>query len=123
MDSGSLLIKPEVAQKQIEDEEPVEVVEELPPENLTLPPNTTAEAGLPKRFYASVALDPDRVGRDAGRAADEILSHLSVLPGARVKVTMEIEAETPKGVSEDVQRTVSENASVLKFDSYGFERF
>ncbi len=35
---------------------------------------------------------------------------------------MEIEAEVSDGVSEDVQRTVSENAGVLKFDSYGFER-
>jgi hypothetical protein len=29
----------------------------------------------------------------------------------------------PEGASEHVQRTVSENAEVLKFDSYRFERF
>jgi hypothetical protein len=67
-------------------------------------------------------MNPDRVGRDAGKIADEILSHLSTLPDARLKVSIEIEAEFPEGASEDVQRTVSENAGVLKFDSHGFER-
>jgi hypothetical protein len=37
-------------------------------------------------------------------------------------IGLEIEAELPEGASEDVQRTVSENAGVLKFDSHGFER-
>jgi hypothetical protein len=69
-----------------------------------------------------VTLDPNRVGRDAGRIADEILSHLAALPGAKLSVTMEIEAEAPEGAPEHVQRTVSENAGVLKFDSHGFER-
>ena len=77
---------------------------------------------LLKRFHASVTLDPDRVGRDAGRIADEILSYLSALAGAKVKVIMEIEVQTPEGVPEHVQRTVSENAGVLKFDSHDFER-
>jgi hypothetical protein len=58
----------------------------------------------------------------AGKIADEILSHLSTLPGARLRVSDEIEAEISDGTPEDVQRTVSENAGVLKFDSHGFER-
>jgi hypothetical protein len=77
---------------------------------------------LPRRFHASVTLDPDRVGRDAGRIADKVLSHLSTLPGPKLKVSVEIEAEIPEGAPEDVQRTVSENAGVLKFDSHGFEQ-
>jgi hypothetical protein len=36
--------------------------------------------------------------------------------------SMEIEVETPDGVPEHVQRTVSENAGVLKFDLHSFER-
>ncbi len=77
---------------------------------------------LPRRYYASVTLAPDRVGRDAGRIADEVLSHLATVPGARLRISMEIEAEMPDGASEDVQRTVSENSNQLKFDSHGFER-
>ncbi len=122
MDSSSLLVKPEVAQKQI-GEEP----EPSPGEDRGTPPGgedwTDGQpAALPRRFHASVTLDPDRVGRDAGRIADEVITHLSLLPGATLKVSMEIEAEIPEGVSEDVQRTVSENAGVLKFESYGFEQ-
>jgi hypothetical protein len=123
MDLRSLLVKPEVARKQIEEEEPEDtIVDPPPPVNRPLPPQETTKERLPKRFYASITLDPERVGRDAGRVADEVLSQLSALPGANVKVTVEIETETPEGVPEHVQRTVSENAGVLKFDLHGFER-
>jgi len=45
-----------------------------------------------------------------------------VLPGAKLKVSVEIEAEIPEGAPEDVQLIVSENSGVLKFDSHGSER-
>jgi hypothetical protein len=37
-------------------------------------------------------------------------------------VTVEIEAEAPGGVSEQVQRVVAENCRTLKFKSHGFEK-
>ncbi len=80
-----------------------------------------AEAPRPKRFHGSVTLDPTRVGRDAGRIADEIIAHLVGLMGAEVKVTLEIEAEIPNGAPENVVRTVTENSRTLKFTSQGFE--
>ncbi len=70
----------------------------------------TPEAAKPKRFHGSVELDPTRVGRDAGRIADEVISHLSGLVGANVTVTLEIEAEIPNGAPDNVVRTVTENA-------------
>ena len=51
----------------------------------------------PVRFHGTVALDSTRVGRDAGRIADEVISHLSGLVGAKVTVTLEIHAEVPSG--------------------------
>ena len=36
----------------------------------------------PKRFFGSVALDPTRVGRDAGRVA-EVIQHLAGLMGSK----------------------------------------
>ncbi len=144
LDSSSVLVKPEAARKQIEAEEQEareraerEAGQEIGPDSDTgTQPGVTyaptghgnSQAGdllgptLPRRFHASVTLDPDRVGRDAGKIADEILSHLATLPGARLNVSVEIEADIPEGAPEDVQRTISENASVLKFDSHGFER-
>jgi len=75
----------------------------------------------PKRYHATVALDPMRVGRDAARVADEVIVHLTALGGARVRVTLEIEAEVPDGVPEHVVRIVTENGRALKFESQGFE--
>lgn len=63
-----------------------------------------------------------RVGRDAGRIADEVIAHLAGLVGSRVKVTLEIEAEIPAGAPENVVRIVTENGRTLKFVSQGFER-
>ena len=75
----------------------------------------------PKRFHGSVSLDPSRVGRDAGRIADEVISHLAGLVGSSVKVTLEIEAQVEAGTPENVVRTVTENSRTLKFTTHGFE--
>jgi len=74
-----------------------------------------------RRFHGTVSLDPARVGRDASKIADEVISHLGGLLGSTVKVTLEIEAEIPNGAPENVVRTVTENARTLKFNSQGFE--
>ncbi len=52
-----------------------------------------------KRFHGSVELDPTRMGRDAGRIADEVLSHLTGIVGAKAKITLEIDVEVPNGIS------------------------
>jgi predicted AAA+ superfamily ATPase len=128
IDSSSLLVKPEAAREYLE-KQPQETETTAPPG----PPDggtdvprgadtTPPSPELPRRFYGTVDLDPERVGRDAGRIADELLSHLSALPDAKLRVSLEVEAEIPEGASDDAQRTVLENARVLKFKSPGFER-
>ncbi|MDE2206237.1 MAG: ATP-binding protein, partial [Armatimonadetes bacterium] len=87
---------------------------------LSEPEAVQAPARL-NRFYGSVSLDSTRVGRDAGRVADEVISHLSGIVGANVKVTLEIEAEIPDGAPDEVVRVVTQNSRDLKFDSQGFE--
>ena len=74
-----------------------------------------------RRFHGAVTLDATRVGRDAGRIAEEVVAHLSGLVGAEVTVTLEIEAEIPGGAPDNVVRTVTENSRTLKFGSHGFE--
>ena len=78
-------------------------------------------ARAPKRFHGSVVLDPLRMGRDAGKIAEEVISHLVGLSGSNVKITLEIEAEMPSGAPDQVVRTVTENSRTLKFTSQGFE--
>ena len=51
-----------------------------------------------------------------------MIAHLSSLIGAKVNVTLEIEAEVPAGAPDHVVRTVTENSRTLKFTSQGFEK-
>jgi hypothetical protein len=76
----------------------------------------------PKRFHGTVTLDTARAGRDASRIAEEVIAYLSGLVGARVTITLEIEAEIPNGVPDNVVRTVTENSRTLRFTSQGFEK-
>jgi hypothetical protein len=67
-------------------------------------------------------LDSARVGRDASRIADEVITHLVGLVGSNVKITLDIDAEISAGVPDNVVRTVTENARTLKFGgNSGFE--
>ena len=130
-DSTGFLVKPDVASKQIEAESVIASTPQSPaaPEGTATPPGSehpipgagAAAARKPKRFHGTVTLDPARVGRDAARIADEVISHLASLVGSSVQVTLEIEAEVPGGVPHNVVRTVTENARTLKFDNQAFE--
>jgi len=130
-----LLVKPDAAQKQLAAEAPTTAGGgTTPPTGGTGGGITTTTGGTgggtepptapaaPKRFHGTATLDSKRVGRDAGRIADEVVAHLAGIVGANVKVTLEIEAEIPSGTPEHVVRTVTENCRTLKFDSQGFEK-
>jgi predicted AAA+ superfamily ATPase len=112
-----LLVKPDIAARQLEAEPPPT----LPPDPPPPPPDTPVQQ-LSKRFHGSVTLNATRVGRDAARIADEVISHLTALVGSEVKVTLEIEAQIPNGVPENTARTVTENSRTLKFNTQGFEK-
>jgi len=75
-----------------------------------------------KRFHGSATLSSIRMGADAARIADEILSHLVNHPESTVNVRLEIEADLPGGASDGLIRTVSENCRSLRFTSQGFEQ-
>ena len=132
LDSGDagLIVKPDVARRQLDAEAPPERRPIIDP---VLPPvpgaggeetsgsDPTPVQRLPRRFHGTVALDPARVGRDAGRIAEEVIAHLAGQPGAEVSVTLEIEVRLPHGASEPTVRTVTENSRTLKFRDHGFE--
>lgn len=74
-----------------------------------------------RRYYGSVPVDPRRALRDATDVVNEVLQHLTALPDATVRVTIEIAAELPSGAPDHVVRTVTENARTLKFRESGFD--
>jgi uncharacterized protein len=73
------------------------------------------------RFFASAIVDEHRVGKDAGRIAEEVIQHLTDILGANVEIKIEIQAHFPDGASDQTVRTVTENCKTLKFQTYGFE--
>jgi predicted AAA+ superfamily ATPase len=124
-DSTAMLVKPEAALRQLEADQapPVEPGEGDPARRTSSePPRETPPSLLMRRFHGSVALDPERLGRDAGRIAEEIVQHLTTLPGATVRVTLELDAHVPNGAPDTTVRIVTENARTLKFTSHGFEQ-
>ncbi len=138
--SQSLLVKPEVAQQQLDDEKRKEQRAErsgesettsLPPthnqHNQQLishpyPPTPPSVSPLLRRFYGNVDIDAMRINRDTSVIANEVIQHLIALKGATVKITLEIEAEIPEGVPDHVVRTLTENCRTLKFKHQSFEQ-
>jgi hypothetical protein len=84
-------------------------------------PPPVVEPPKPRRFFGSVILDPLRLARDADRVAQEVVQRLSGMAGAEVKVTLEVHAGIPDGVSPEMVRTITENCRTLRFDPHGFE--
>ena len=76
----------------------------------------------PTHFFGSVKVDSARISRDVAAIANEIIQHLASLPNSEISVTVEIQAQVPAGVPDNVVRTVSENCRTLKFKSQSFER-
>jgi predicted AAA+ superfamily ATPase len=129
-DSPGFLVKPDVASKQLDGETPPPPtpgpssgsggLDPRPGPGET-PPTPPGVQQL-RRFHGSVRVDSTRVGRDAGRIADEVIAHLAGQMGAEVTVTIEIDATLPNGATDQLVRTVTENCRTLKFDSQGFEK-
>ena len=131
-DDTGLLVRPEITRRQIDQETAPRVPAGADTGNAPSPtsgqtqptaqPSGPVQPPKPKRYHGTVTLDPARVGRDAGRIADEVVTHLVGLVGSSVRVTLEIEAEIPAGTPDNVVRTVTENSRTLKFGSNsGFE--
>ncbi len=133
LEGESVVVKPEAARVQLDATEQqtgtaTQTVSEPKPADASGSPGTqTASTPTPvsaprlSRFHGSVALDPTRIARDAGTIAEAVVQHIASLVGAKVSVTVEIEAEIPDGAPDNVVRTVTENCRTLKFNSQGFE--
>lgn len=132
-DAPGILVKGDIARKQMDDERIVPPDGPGPgagppdgPGPGNGPPDVPGTGDgpppQPKRFHGMVTLDANRVGRDAGKIAEEVIAHLSSLVGATVTVTLEVVADIPSGAPDHVIRTVTENSRTLKFSSQGFEK-
>jgi hypothetical protein len=106
-----LLVKVGAAKKQQDDAE-------APPEALKAPKATAHEKAAKKRFHMSAALGSPR---DVQKHMEEIIERLSSLGGAKVSISIDVEAEMEDGFSQQVIRAVSENCQALNVPEFGFD--
>lgn len=135
LDAESVLVKPDVAQKQLDADAapPTEGVSPPPQPGIEgkEPPGSyvpgtgggtiPSQGTNPKRFYGSINLDPTRASRDAQQVIEEVILHLTSLPNATVEVTIDIRATTSDGVPDNIVRTIMENCRTLGFTTQEFE--
>jgi len=121
MSQTALVIKPQRAQLQLEEETAVEPEDDDGGEDGDGPqPQGSTKPDVLTRFYGRKQLDPVRAIRDFGDLVNEVASQLGDAEGGKVTITVEINAESD-GFDDRTRRTVSENATQLGFDSHEFE--
>ena len=141
LNASSVVVKPEIAAAQMQkDSAPISTtVEDRPPATgsylagnggkvtPTADGSTTVAQGTPhsgpvlRRFHGLAKIDATRLSRDVDVIASSVVQHLAGLLDARVRITIEIDAEIPSGAPENIVRTVTENCRTLKFENQGFE--
>jgi hypothetical protein len=82
-------------------------------------PNATGPSpqtpSKPRRFYGSVEIDMNRPVKAFDTILNSVVMELQRDPGAKVKLTLEIEAEAPSGFNEADVGVVRDNTKQLKF--------
>jgi len=125
-DDNSVLVRPEIAQEQIDSQKQQTV---QPPDipsagrfgTSTVTPSTPPRPRLITRYHGTVSLDPQRVNKEMATIVEEIIQRLTSLTGTDVEITLELSAERPSGFDDSTVRTINENSRTLKFKSHGFE--
>lgn len=82
---------------------------------------TPAPAAKARTFHGTANVPPATAKMRLVQIADEIVSLLASDPNAAVRLVVEISAEFPDGVRDEVRRAVSENASSLGLKSADWE--
>ena len=85
-------------------------------------PGATPQQPPRRQFYGSIELDPFQAKKQFADLVDEVVLQFTARPGVKVKIAIEIQAETETGFDDNVQRAVKENCKVLKFKSAEFEQ-
>ncbi len=112
---ATLLVRPDVVPDQPTGDPPPP---DPPPTTPVVDP--TPAVAAKHKFFASVTLDPTMPAKQFNRAIEDVVAHLKG-EGRTVQLKLEIQADAPNGFDGNTVRTVSENASTLKFDTHGFD--
>lgn len=74
-----------------------------------------------KQFYGSIELDAIQAKKQFADLVDEVVQQFTIRQGVKVRIAIEIQADSATGFDDGLQRAVKENCNVLKFKSAEFE--
>lgn len=72
-----------------------------------------APSPQPTQFYGMVELDPLKAKMEFSTVVDEVVAHFTLDPAAKVRIVVEIRAESEKGFDDGMRRAVRENCRTL----------
>jgi len=130
IDGDSVIIKPDAAEAHrpkpaeppaTDPGAPQAGAPTMPGEQAPAPPTPTPSERNPTRFSGVVAISPDRPARDMHQIVEAIVEQLTTLPGSKVTLRLEIDAEVPGGLDRAKVRTLIENANTLGFSEKSVE--
>lgn len=135
LDSYGLLVKPVVAEAQLLKERAETEAKKARDDANTTTQYTTpgSVCGIPTfnegdsettkstRFVSHIETDATRFFRSTDDIEKEILKHLNLASGTKVKITIHIEATNNEGFSQDTERTLKENGRTLGFGNVEFD--
>jgi len=74
-----------------------------------------------KQFYGSIELDAIQAKKQFADLVDEVVQQFTIRPGVKVRIAIEIQADSATGFDDGLQRAVKENCNVLRFKNAEFE--
>lgn len=80
-----------------------------------------APQSVKKQFYGNIELDAIQAKKQFADLVDEVVLQFTSKPGVKVKIAIEIQAESSTGFDDGLQRAVKENCNVLRFKNAEFE--
>ena len=72
-------------------------------------------------FFGTIDLDPVMAKRQFADIIDEVVLNFTAKPGVKVRISIEIDAESDAGFEDGLQRAVRENCNVLRFKNAEFD--
>jgi uncharacterized protein len=133
LDDTLLLIESGAAKKYEEEHAPKPPISPVPgnlgeelPTTTNHPSNPgttqpTTSLSKSKTFIGTVDVNAATARMRLVQIAEEIIAHLASDAKATVRVSLEISADFPEGVSDQIKRAVSENAASLGFKNKTWE--
>jgi predicted AAA+ superfamily ATPase len=85
------------------------------------PGQSSPQAAKPKSFHGSIQIKPSAAKMHLVQVAEEIINLLAGDPNATLSITLEINADFPSGASDQIKRSVSENATAMGFKTKVWE--